>query len=108
MPRLANALGGGGKTAFAERVYNEVIIQNSNPMSTEKKPDESSLVIESALSPIQAIDNAAIVANVRGKISYAVQMVGPRRWRVSLAQGSLEDLKKALHLARGVKIMERE
>lgn len=75
-------------------------------MSTEKIPAEKALVIESGLSPIQAIESATVVANVRGKVGFVVQMMGSRRWKVTLTKGEMGDLRKAIQMARGVKLME--
>jgi hypothetical protein len=76
-------------------------------MSQETPPaEESALVIESGLSPIRSIETASMVANVRGKISYTIMMVGSRRWKVKLTGGAMEDLRKAVAMAKGVKIIE--
>ena len=75
-------------------------------MSQEKIPSESALVIESGLSPMQSLETGIVVANVRGKISYNLQMIGSRRWKVTLTRGSMDDLRKAVSLSRGVRIIE--
>jgi hypothetical protein len=75
-------------------------------MIQEKPTAESALVIESGLSPVHAIETATVVANVRGKVGYSLQMLGNRRYKVTLTQGTMEDLRKALIMAKGVKIVE--
>jgi hypothetical protein len=77
-------------------------------MDPKSSPQEDFIIIESNVTPIQALELATRVANVRQKIDYVLERLGQKRWRVKLTNGTKEDLQKAIALARGVKIVEKE